>query len=245
MAAELGRVFRFGFNHRMALALLLAVVAVATRADEPSAPVAPTNPPVRFLGGGVFEIGGLRLNKNERTVSFAASVNARIQTVEYAVVHQTGKTHESIFRTEARPLDLQVALLLLGLKGAMTNAFGVDGKGVPVGEKMWIEVGWTNQGARVRCPMEDLVFNRESKTAMARGEWIYNGSNFSEGSFTAQRDGSIVSLHSDPDALVNNSRPGRENDDLYEPFTTKLPPVGTPVEIIFQLAPPKTTLPAP
>ena len=175
-------------------------------------------------------------------MSFAASVNARIQTVEYAVVHKTGKTHESIFRTEAQPLDIQVALLLLGLKGAMTNAFGTEGKGAPVGEKVWIEVGWTNQGARIQCPMEDLVFNREAKAALARGAWIYNGSNFSEGAFTAQRDGSIVSIHSDADALFNNPRSGRENDDLCEPFTARLPPVGTPVEIVFQLAPPQTTL---
>lgn len=236
---------RFGFNHCFAFALLLAATVVVTRAEETSAPVTTTNPPVRFLGGGVLEIGGVRLDKNKRTLHFAAAVNARIETIEYVVVHRTGKTHESLFRTDARPLDIQVALLLLGLKGSMTNALGADGKGVLVGEKIWIEVGWTNQGARVRCPLEDLVFNRASKAALARGEWIYNGSNFSEGSFTAQRDGSIVSIHSDADALINNPRPGRENDDLYEPFTTKLPPVGTPVEIIFRLTPPTAKPSAP
>ena len=229
---------RLGFNHCFAFALLLAATVVVMRTEETSAPVTATNPPVRFLGGGVFEMGGVRLDKNKRTLHFAAEVNARIETIEYAVVHKTGKTHESLFRTETRPLDIQVALLLLGWKGAMTNSFGVTGKGVPFGEKIWIEVGWTNQGARVHCSLEDLVFDRASKTAMGRGEWIYNGSNFSEGSFTAQRDGSIVSIHSDADALVNNPRPGRENDDLYEPFTTKLPPVGTPVEISFRLTPP-------
>lgn len=226
---------RFGFNGCAALTILLAATALVTRADERRASAVPINPPVRSLGGGVFEIGGVRLDKKKRTLRFAAEVNARIETIEYAVVHKTGKTHESLFRTETRPLDIQVALLLLGWKGAMTNSFGINGKGVPFGEKIWIEVGWTNQGVRVHGPLEDLVLDRASKAAMVRGEWIYNGSNFSESSFTAQRDGSIVSIHSDADALVNNPRAGRENDDLYEPFTTKLPPVGTPVEIIFRL----------
>ena len=241
--AEVGRVSRLGFYHRVAVALLFAACAGVTTAAESvapdtSAPVATTNPPVRLVGNGVYDIGGVRLNKHERRVTFAAAVNARVETVEYALVHKTGKTHESIFRTETRPLDLQVALLLLGVNGSMTNAFGADGRAGPVGEKIWIQVAWTNQSQRVQCPLEDVVFNRETKTAMPRGAWIYNGSNFSEGSFTAQRDGSIVSIHTDADALCNNPRPGRENDDLYEPLAAKLPPVGTPVEIIFRLTPP-------
>ena len=68
-----------------------------------------------------------------------------------------------------------------------------------------------------------MVLNKETKTSRPRGQWIYNGSNFSEGSFTAGRDGSIVSIHIDPDALINNPWPGRENDDLYKSNTDKLP----------------------
>jgi hypothetical protein len=152
------------------------------------------------------------------------------------VVHKTGKTHESIFRTEARPHDIHVALLLLGAKPAMTNSFGVDGQAPPAGDKVLINVIWTNKAARVSYPMEDLVLNRETKQTLSRGAWIYNGSNFSEGAFTAQRDGSIISIHIDPDALINNPRPGRENDDLYVPYAAKLPPLGTEVGIVIKLS---------
>jgi hypothetical protein len=200
------------------------------------APGAETNLPVRALSGGLFQVGQVTLNKSNRTVNFPATVNLRDETVEYAVVHKTGKTHESIFRTEARPQDIHVALLLLGVKPVMTNLFGVDGKALPPGEKVFIEMSWNNEGARVSHALEDLVLNRETHKTLSRGAWIYNGSNFSEGAFTAQRDGSIVSIHIDPDALINNPRPGRENDDLHVPNAAKLPAIGTPVEIVIRVS---------
>ena len=200
---------------------------------------AETNPGMRPLGGGLFQAGLVRLDSNARTVTFPAMVNLRSETVEYAVVHRLGKTHESILSTEARPRDVHVAMLLLGVKPMMTNIFGADGKATPVGEKVFTQVSWTNNGARVECAIEDLVLNRETKKALSRGEWIYNGSNFSEGSFTAERDGSIVSIHIDPDALINNPRPGRENDDLYVPNAEKLPPLGSNVEVSIRLTAPK------
>jgi hypothetical protein len=188
------------------------------------------------LSDGLFQIGQVTLNKSNRTVTFPASVNLREETVEFAVVHKTGKTHESIFRTDARPQHIHVALLLLGVKPVMTNMFGTDGKGPPPGDKVFIDVNWTNNGAPVRYAIEDLVVNRETQKTLGRGAWIYNGSNFSEGTFTAQRDGSIVSIHIDPDALINNPRPGRENDDLHIPNAAKLPAIGASVEITIKLS---------
>ena len=196
-----------------------------------------TNPLVRAVAPGKFQIGQVNLDKTNRTISFPAAVNMREADlpVEYAVVQQRGKTHESIFRTEARPHDIQVALLLLGAQPAMTNSFGASGKEVPIGERLTIEVAWTNDGRAVHCAMEDLVTNKETGQTMTRGEWIFNGSNFSEGVFNAERDGSIVSIHIDPGALINNPRPGRENDDLHVPNPAKLPPAGHPVEVRFKL----------
>ncbi len=197
--------------------------------------LAETNAPIRALPGGSFQVGLVRLEQSARSASFPAFVNLREVTTEYVVVHKTGKTHESIFRTDARPQDVHVAMLLLGVKPAMTNAFGPDGKGVPTGTRVLCNISWTNDGARVEFAAEDLVLNRQTQEAMSRGEWIYNGSNFSEGAFTAQRDGSIISTHIDPDALINNPRSGRENDDLYAPFEARLPPIGTPVEITIRV----------
>ena len=225
--------------YRFCIPILIALASLLTEPASGAAESEITHSPVRPLGNGLYEIGLVRLDSRHRTATFPATVNLREETVEYAVVHKTGKTHESVFRTDARPLDIQVALLLLGLKARMTNAFGADGKGPAVGEKVWVEVTWTNQGARVFCPIEDVILDRAREAPLRRGEWIYHGSNFSEGAFTAQRDGSIISIHIDPDALISNPRPGRENDDLHRPHAAKLPPIGTPVEITLKLSPSK------
>jgi hypothetical protein len=211
--------------------LLLMLATVALGGEE-------TNAPVRALGDGRFAVGLVTLDKNGRSISFPATVNLREETIEYVVVHKTGKAHESIFRTDTRPQDIHLAMLLLNVQPAMTNWFGIDGKAPPKGDKVWIEAAWSDLFARHQVPVEDLVLNKETSNTLALGEWIYNGSNFSEGMFTAQRDGSIVSIHIDPDALINNPRPGRENDDLYRPHAERLPPIGTKVVLTIKLQPP-------
>jgi hypothetical protein len=186
--------------------------------------------------GGRMNFGLVTLDPSSRSLSFPAVVNMREQMVEYVVVHKTGKTHESILRTDARPQDLHTAMLLLGTRGGLTNQWGEDGKGPPEGDAIHVEITWTNEGAIVRRPLEDIVLLKEADGPPTRGVWIYNGSNFSEGQFSAQRDGSIISLHIDPDALINNPRPERENDDAHRPNTNLLPAQGRPVTIIVRAA---------
>jgi len=214
----------------VALVAWLAGAVVLCGAEPPAA--------VRSLGQGVFQIGLVTLDKSNRTVRFPARVHLREETVEYIVVHKTGKAHESILTTEAEPQDVHLALLLLGCRAAETNRFGADGQAPPPGERVSITASWTNVTTLTNCAIEDLVLDKENGQPLTRGPWTFNGSNFSEGMFTAQRDGSILSLHIDPDALLNNPRPGRANDDLHRPHTALLPPTGTAVTIIIR-APPR------
>jgi hypothetical protein len=215
---------------------MLGCVTASAAVDDPAVALPSTNAVLRPLGAGVFQLGSVRLDKRERMVTFAAKVNIVAElSLEYAVVNKTGKTHESLFRTETIANDVHVAMLLLGAQPALTNTFPQDLSVTPPGDHVTISVTWTNDGREVRHGMEELILNRNTGKPLSVGDWIYNGSNFSEGAFTAQRDGSIVSIHIDPDALVNNPRPGRDNDDLHIPNTKILPPLETPVQICIRL----------
>src|SRR5215218_1610093 len=132
--------FMIGLNVQSLIILWLATVILYG---------AETNAPVRSLGGGLFRVGLVTIDSSNRTVRFLAAVQLREETIEYTVVHKTGKTHESIFRTEALPQDVQVAMLLLGAKIVMTNSFGNDGRALPKGESIWVEASWTNGNARI------------------------------------------------------------------------------------------------
>ena len=197
-----------------------------------------TNAPLKGVGPGVFELGKVRLNKNERTVSFPAVVNLSPGLIEYMIVTETGKIHESLFRTEAEPFQIHTAMLLLGAKGAGTNRFPDQPNQPLPGDKVTLEVSWRAGGDRKESRRaEELVYNQETKSTMSRGHWTYNGSRIFEGTFVAQQDGSIVSLIEDPDALINNPRLGRESDEIWEVKTNGLPALNAPVEIKIKLLP--------
>jgi hypothetical protein len=67
---------------------------------------------------------------------------------------------------------------------------------------------------------------------------VYNGSWIFDGTFIAQRERSIVAIMADMDALANNPRPGRENDEIWEVRKELMPPEGTAVQITIQIEKP-------
>ncbi len=184
----------------------------------------------------MFALGQVQIDKTRRSVTFPVKVNQRDGVIEYAIVHTKGKTHESLLTTTVEPQHIHVALLLLGVKAANTNSFPENLKLPPPGEAVTIEVSWKTAGQETRRRLEELVQERETKKPMARGPWIYNGSHIFEKTFIAQRDGSIVATRIDPDALVNNPRLGRENEELYGVNPDALPPEDAAVSVTIQLA---------
>jgi hypothetical protein len=210
-----------------------------------------------LVGPGIFEIGKVRLDKKQRTVSFPAVLNMNQGPMEYFLVTCYGKTHESVLRTEAQPYHLHVAVLLLGATGADTNGFSENpdptaagkkpapaagsqpitnpSKETMPGDKISIEVSWRVDGKVARRSAEELVFNQESQSVLGKGNWVYNGSLVADGIFLAQLGGSIVSLITDPTALVNNTGRGHENDKIWAVNTNGLPPFNTPVQVTFKL----------
>jgi hypothetical protein len=189
---------------------------------------------LKQVGPGRFQIGRVTLDKESRSVTFPATVNMTEAIVEYVVVTPDGKVHESLLRTEASPRDIHVAMLLLDAKGS-TNAVPEDPlKPIP-GDPVIIEVSWKDKDREKRLRVEELILNTQLKTNLTKGVWIYNGSRIENGAFMAEREGSIVSLITDPFALVNNPRPGRDNDDLCEVNSKTMPPLDTAVQVRFTL----------
>ena len=211
-------------------------------ADEPAASPPPaasaaTNAPLVQVGPGLFKIGQVSLDQNRRTVRFPAMVNLREGNIEYVIVTTAGKTHESIFKTEAQPYHVQLALLLLGAKGT-TNALPEDPAKALPGTPTIIEITWDNEGRPQRFRAEEFVQDRRRQAAMTRGGWVYTGSRIREDGFAAQVDGSIISLITDRDALINNPRPGREDDDNWLVRPDRLPALGSVVGVTIRLTDP-------
>jgi hypothetical protein len=212
-----------------------------------------TNAPVRMVEPGIIEVGRVRLDQHRRSITFPATLNKTQGLMEYFLVTTYGKTHESILKTQAEPYHIHLAMLLLGAHGPGNADFpGSPTNGVPgpvvhpsketiPGNKVSIEVKWKTPAGETRHFAEELIRKNDTPTNMAPGSWVYNGSLIVNNKFLAQMDGSIISLVTDPVALINNIGPGHDNDLIWEPDIPHLPPADLPVEvtITFQDAPPK------
>lgn len=194
---------------------------------------------------GIFQLGDIKINKRQRTVRFPAVINLRRGQIEYFLVNSWGKVHESILRTDTEPYRIHVAMLLLGAKGAGTNeddtanvpdaVISHPSSVRPPGDAVTLEIEWLSKGKLTRKSAGELIFNSKSKSALRKGDWVYNGSLMAGTSFLAQREGSIVSLVTDPEALINNAAPGHDDDTLWTPNTNRLPSATDSVEVIIKL----------
>ncbi len=213
-----------------------------------------TNLVLKEVRPGIFELGDVRIDKRQRTVSFPALLNLSQGPMEYLLVASWGKVHESVLRTETEPYRIHLAMLLLRAnpesfrgKAQGTNTLANGGPDRPggfiahpssarlPGDAVSLELRWKVNGKETRKPAEELVSNLETKSVMRKGNWIYNGSRLVEDMFLAEVDGSVVSLITDPAALINNTGPGHANDAIWTAQTNNLPPPGVPVEVTIRL----------
>jgi hypothetical protein len=170
-----------------------------------------------------FKLGEVRVSPSELAISFPAQVNQRTGLVEYLVVHETGKVHESIFRTEVGGQQIQAAALLFAEKGATATNAQPKLKN--------IQVTWTENGADKKFTAAELILDKKKKRALGETKWAYRGSRLIDGVFLAQRDGSLIAIMEDRDALVDQATPDASDDENWEPLTEKIPAIATPVTI--------------
>jgi hypothetical protein len=264
----------------MARAFFLAVL-LAGASNPSSAPPAPTAPdaapaasepaptppdstanaasPIpgfREVAPGVLEYHGVRLDKKNRRISFPAVVNQQQGLIEYLLVNDKGKTHESLFATKVEPHDIHLALLLIGLKdkdpaaqaketappSAIDSAY-LQAEPKLEGAPVRIAVSWTQGGKAREIPAEEWILDLQTGHRMTDGPWTYNGSLIQDGVFLADQEDSIVSVITDPTALVNNPRPGYDNDEIWQVRQEVVPPENTPVELNITLPEPAAVKP--
>src|SRR5450631_644906 len=112
--------------------ILLSLLGTTTNSAPQQPAPAPSAPPpmqtpaakpfLKELSPGVPEYNGVHLDKKNHRISFAATVNQHQGLVEYLLVNEKGKVHESLLATKVLPHDIHLALLLIGLKDPTANS---------------------------------------------------------------------------------------------------------------------------
>ena len=243
------------------LAIITGVLSLPVYAEP--AGVAPTAPPsapvsgkvfnfqgvqIRELSETLFQVGAVRFDKTARTASFSAKVVLREGLAEYLLVTDIGKNYESVLETTIRPFDLHVAMLLMGAKATENTRSSepdrLDSEFLKTapplkGDSIEVSLSWKEGEKERRVAGEELLLNTQRNKPMSKGPWTYNGSILNEGRFLADTGGSIIALVTDPAALINNPRPGHDDDHVWTVRTKALPPNDAVVEVTIKLAAPK------
>ncbi len=216
-------------------------------AGQPPATPAPA-PSIKSLGGTRHELNGIQFDRKTRAISLPAKINMTEGLLEYALVHESGKVHESLLSTTISPFDLNVVLLLVNyqpsakffdLSDKEAGAVLVKNPKIEPQAKLTVTLDWMDAAGEAKsASLESMLLNIDQKAPAKEGPFIYTGSMLMEdGTFMAKETGSIIALYVDAAALINNPRKGNDNDDVWISDPKKIPAKETPVTVTLTLAP--------
>lgn len=224
----------------------------ARPSPPPSIDPAAAKDRIKETAPGEFELGGIKIDAKKREVRVPTTVQLKKAPIEYMLVTETGKTHESVLVTKVKPTDLQLALLLAsfepGTEGLANKDLPPDIKPVapvaprtPGAHRVMLTVEWKQQGALKRAPLSDWMLDiNERKPPPDLGAWIFNGSRIDERGFVAEVEGSIIAVWLDAHAIINSPAKGNWDDSLWISNPELIPDEGTEVVLIIAPAKPAT-----
>lgn len=190
-------------------------------------------PAVKLLSPGKFEIDGCLIDKNENLLSFPAVVNIDKDDLilEYLLVENSGKLHESLLKTNVSPYAIQISLLLLGLEGSL-NPLAEQGESrTPEGTRVAIRVYWQENGQNKSAPLHEWILNQNKP--LTEIPWVFTGSYIHEnGLFAAQVEKSIIAIFHDPAAIIDHQDSEGNSDTIWFVNTKQVPPAGTEVQVV-------------
>ncbi len=205
-----------------------------------------TQSSVKKLDNTRYQIGEIIFDEKSREIRFPVSVNMTEGLLEFLVVHQSGKIHESLFHTEISPTQLNLALTLLRYptskelyplpneRGDVSDRYPDVSAEVKAAARVIIEAEWTEDEKIHRFPVNEMIQHEVKATAMAAGPWVYSGSDFSDGKFVAETSGDIIAIYLAMSALINFPGEDHGNDSVWIPFQKRLPAHGSVITLIIR-----------
>lgn len=139
--------------------------------------------------------------------------------LEFFCVRTGGSEHESVLRTPAKPSDIHIALLAIGLKPGKPVSFSeATNKWIPPqGPPLSIVLEWEKDGKTVATPAYRCMRNLRTKAEMKPQHWVYCGSRVMEdGEFAADVTGYVVSIVNFDLTLIDLPEVKSNSNELLE-----------------------------
>jgi hypothetical protein len=230
---------------RHLVAALTAAAAISVQpafaqAAEPSPSVVG---PLKPLGQERYQIGNIVVDKRSHRFTVPGRVHALDKPLEYLATSPGGrKAYEALLELDTSGSEFNLACILIGLERDPKVAANrpLDVANV-VGQRVAMSVAWTQDGQRHKVTAAEALFNADSRTKIESVEWVYIGSFTSiDGSrFAADYTGTLISFIRDPTGLIEAVSGVGVGPYGSMRGSTLLPPEGSAVELIVELAPVK------
>ena len=222
-------------------------VAPKAEASEQTSATAPPSPPsITRLADGRMQIGEIIFDPKTRQIRIPCTVNMTEGLLEFAVVHENGKIHESLLVTKCKPTDINVAFKLLRYvaseelyaiereKGVLSDKYPEVPEATKQAARVDLKVEWEKDGKPQTAALADWIMNELTTKPMSQEPWVYGGSMMYDGAFVAEQTGDVAAIFVSRGSLLLFAGKDNFNDDAWIPHTKRMPPEGTPVHFVIQ-----------
>lgn len=194
-------------------------------------------PKIKKLENGCYEFDGVTIDKQNLLIKFKMISNQRSGLIEYGIVHENGKIHESLFTTKIRPEIIHASLLLLKAQ-AVDDYFLTESNASQDFSSgcVDVDVTWESNQTVKNVNLRELYYNHNAKSnSPGKPVFLFTGSRIIETVFMAEHTGSIIGVYLDPDAILNSIESDSDNDDLWMANQLTMPPLEQVVTCVLQL----------
>lgn len=210
----------------------------------PDQTVAKHEPEITRLEDGRVKIGEILIDPKTREIRFPAQVNMREGLLEFIVVHENGKIHESLLCTQISATKLNIAIKLLHYKasrelylkldedGSLGSEFEEASPEEQEGSRLRIGFEWQENGVARTANITDWISHAATEKPMPNDPWIYGGSFVVDGTFVAESSGDIIAIFLSNAAMINFAGKDNQDDEVWLPHATRVPAEGTPVTVV-------------
>jgi hypothetical protein len=152
-----------------------------------------------------------------------------------------GRSYESVLTVNVKPSTVHAGLLLAGAEPGHPARFQPKFS-PPTGTEIAVELRWKDaRGELQSCPAQQWIRDIKTKQPLS-GNWVFAGSIIvtdeasGRQSYVADRGGEMICVLSSPVAMLDLPRFGSGviEDRTYEKFKEHIPPLGTPVTLVFK-----------
>lgn len=192
------------------------------------------------ISENMLRVGEVMIDAASRELRFAGRVNMATGLIEVLVCTETGKLHESVLVTRARPMHLHLGLVLLGLKDGSNPgwyvpenpAYRTPGWDRDAGDQVKVYVTWETSEGRREVRLEQMLVDIRTGEPLPDTGWVFTGSYVDpQGIYMADEVGSLMTNFHDRSAVLDLPLEDGQVDDFLYANSEIIPPPGTEVEI--------------